>query len=351
MQKGREGPGGDGEEYAAVFDNENRGASQAPSFRTLALHRAGNRRAGGQIPGSCGTCEPVLGIPGRDGVRGKGGQCRTPSARAPRAQRGARVARVQFCIVGLDFLWAHWRYGCADAPFPQSGARGWKRSAMRRCGAGPGPLAPNCGQASCSPGRLLMPIAGKGWLRLCVAPHWWYLTALRPASCPGVPVWPMLGWTCSRSRAAPLCLALGERPVVSGCSCPPPPGSHCKVCIRPLQSVTQRHHLYLSRTSVMLWVLARNGLVLQKAAVSWEAQTRASLRGSVQPVLQPSTRAAAGGRPLPWPGGARLGAGLTGATFGEFPGHAMLCGAGEDLFLLLVRVHGSENGFKAAGWE
>lgn len=59
MQKGREGPGGDGEKYAAVFNNKNR-ASEAPWPQTLALRRAGNQRVGGQLCGSQGTCEPVL---------------------------------------------------------------------------------------------------------------------------------------------------------------------------------------------------------------------------------------------------------------------------------------------------
>lgn len=75
MQKGREGPRGDGEKYAGVFDNKNR-ALESPWPQTLALCRAETRGREGSsvVPvGPVSWCRESL---GRVGVWDKGRQCR-----------------------------------------------------------------------------------------------------------------------------------------------------------------------------------------------------------------------------------------------------------------------------------
>lgn len=146
MQKGREGPGEDGEKYAAIFDNKNRGASEAPRPQRLTLCRAGDvmvapwfpwdLRAGAVSPRAepgCWGQERSAGVP-------------TPSVRA---QRGAGPAPGQLPVMALDFLWARWHRGCAGARCPRSGAGGWKRRVTQKCCAGPGPLALNHGHHLC----------------------------------------------------------------------------------------------------------------------------------------------------------------------------------------------------------
>ena len=76
MQKGREGPRGDGGKHAAVLDNK---SSEASWPQTLALRRAGNRRVRGQLHGSVGPVSRCCEGPGRDGVGARVGAAGVPN--------------------------------------------------------------------------------------------------------------------------------------------------------------------------------------------------------------------------------------------------------------------------------
>lgn len=130
MRKGREGPRGDGENYAAVVNNRNRGASlQHLKIKPGVLGRpCGSRRSHcaeletrGLESSSAVRCRDP---PGRAGVRGTGWRCRVPNAHGTSTEMVGKgwlspcVARRCWDLAALG-----WQFGQCSTSHPAAWLR------------------------------------------------------------------------------------------------------------------------------------------------------------------------------------------------------------------------------------
>ena len=343
MQEGREGPRGDGEKYAAVFDNKNRGASEAPWPQTLALRRAGNWRVGGQLLGSHGTCEPVLCIPGQRWGVGQGRAapgCRTLLGTSTESAAGRRAGTRAVTGCGTGFPLGPLASRLCRCPVPMERCRrleaqcdaevlSWSRAPCTE--PQPGELLSwEAAADDCREG-LAEPVRGIA----LVVPH-----------CPQTRRVP---WGASLASA-------GMDTLQEPCRSPLPGSGRTSSGFRMLPPISSRVSLQSLHRAITKCdpaspfapfpqvsnalgagpeqpCAAKSSCQLGSANPHFSAEP-----GAARPAAIPCGLCCRG-RPLPRPRGGSAGSWAD----GELPRRAVHCGAGEDLFLLLVRVRSSEN--------